>query len=238
MKTPLILAAGLIILLVGIYFLHTYGGSSLISLAVKYSTLTIEKLGYPGIFLLMVLESALVPIPSEVVMTFAGFLAWSGKMDLLLVVGSGTLGNLVGSYLLYRLGEGPGLSAVEKYGKYFLIEEEDILNAQALFQRYGGLIILTGRMLPAVRTVISLPAGMARMDVWKFLVLTLVGSIPWNAMLAYLGWVLGENWVIIENYTRVLDYAAAVLLVLAIAWFYTYKSRRKAQRLNGSAKSF
>jgi membrane protein DedA with SNARE-associated domain len=171
----------------------------------------------------MALESALVPIPSEVVMPFAGFLAWNGKLDFFIVVACGTVGNIVGSVALYVLGSGPGLSLVKKYGKYLLIDEADIERAHTLFLKYGGLIVFAGRMMPAVRTVISLPAGIAKMDIRKFVAFTFVGSVPWNLFLAYLGWLLGENWAIIERYTKILDYVAVSILILLVVGYIAYK---------------
>ena len=200
---------------------------SLLEVIVNYSTQLVEKVGYPGIFILMTLESALFPIPSEIVMPFAGFLSWSGKLDLLLVVVSGTLGNLLGSYLLYRLGEGPGLHFVQKYGKYLLVEEAEIMKSLELFSKYGSLIIFIGRMLPAVRTVISLPAGMSKMNLGKFLLFTLLGSIPWNFALTYLGWILAENWIIIERYAKILDYAVLLIVIVMVSLYYFYKSKSK-----------
>ncbi len=225
---PLLLSLAVIVA-GSVYIIHTLHGNSLLEIIVLYSAAIIEKIGYLGIFILMTLESALVPIPSEIVMPFAGFLVWSGKMDLTLVVLSGTLGNLVGSFILYKLGEGPGLKFIEKYGKYFMIGEPEVAQAQQLFSRYGSLIIFTGRMLPAVRTVISLPAGISRMNLPKFLAYTFLGSVPWNLALTYVGLVLGEHWVVIEKYARVLDYVVIVLAIIAVLAFYIYKTRNRKE---------
>ncbi|MEM0178380.1 MAG: DedA family protein [Fervidicoccaceae archaeon] len=192
---------------------------------VNYSTELILRIGYIGIFILMTLESALIPIPSEVVMTFSGFLVWRGQLNLVLVILAGTLGNLLGAFILYKIGSGPGLSFVEKYGKYFLISEKEIERARNLFIRYGNMIVFSGRMMPAVRTVVSLPAGIAKMKILPFLLLTLVGSIPWNAILTYLGYLLGENWIIVENYARTIDYAAIIIIILLIAGYFIYIKR-------------
>lgn len=210
-----------------IYFLQIRTGSSLIAAVVNFSLDAVEKIGYLGIFITMSLESTLVPIPSEVVMTFAGFLSWTGKMDMYLAITAGTLGNLVGSFILYKIGNGPGFVLLEKYGKYLLIDKKDIMQAQDLFSKYGKVIVLIGRMLPAVRTVISLPAGIAKMSLREFLLFTLIGSIPWNSILVYLGWLLGENWIIIEEYARILDYVVIFAIILLVGAYIIYKEKNK-----------
>jgi len=218
-----LLAIATLLVVLGIFLLQSSSGLSLIEVVVNYATWIVYDIGYVGILVTMALESALVPIPSEVVMPFAGFLAWNGKLDFFIVVACGTVGNIVGSVALYVLGSGPGLSLVKKYGKYLLIDEADIERAHTLFLKYGGLIVFAGRMMPAVRTVISLPAGIAKMDIRKFVAFTFVGSVPWNLFLAYLGWLLGENWAIIERYTKILDYVAVSILILLVVGYIAYK---------------
>lgn len=213
-----------------IYVLQIRTGSSVTERVVSYSLELIEKIGYVGIFVLMTLESALIPIPSEIVMTFSGFLASSGKMNLTLAVVAGTLGNLAGSIILYKIGSGPGLSLLSKYGKYILVSSSDIERANRLFSRYGAAIVLAGRMLPAVRTVISLPAGIAKMNELKFVLYTLLGSVPWNFMLAYTGYLLGENWSIVERYARTIDYIAVLAIILLVLIYIFYKRRSEGER--------
>jgi len=198
-------------------------GGSIIEKLVNSATMLVQDVSYFGIFITMALESALVPIPSEVVMPFAGFLSWEGKMNLLFAIAMGTAGNLAGSLALYALGSGPGFSIIKKYGRYLLIDDRDIERAQNLFFKYGGPIVFAGRMMPAIRTVISLPAGIAKMNLWKFTAFTLLGSLPWNALLAYLGWLLGENWSLIEKYAKFLDYISVSALILLIAGYIIYK---------------
>jgi membrane protein DedA with SNARE-associated domain len=218
-----LLATAILLGISGVFLLQRSSGASLIEVIVNYATELVHDVGYVGILVTMALESALVPIPSEVVMPFAGFLAWNGKLDLFLAVTCGTVGNLVGSVALYALGSGPGLSLVKKYGKYLLIDEGDMERAHALFWKYGGLIVFVGRMMPVVRTVISLPAGVAKMDIRKFMAYTFIGSVPWNMLLAYLGWLLGESWAAIERYAKILDYIAVIILVLLITSYIMYK---------------
>jgi len=218
-----LLATAVLLGILQVFLLQRGSGTSLIEMTMNYATEVVHNIGYAGILVTMALESALVPIPSEVVMPLAGFLAWSGKLDLFLVIICGTVGNLLGSVALYVLGRGPGFSLVKKYGRYLFIDEGDIKKACVLFWKYGGLIVFVGRMMPAIRTVISLPAGIANMDIRKFITYTFIGSVPWNVFLAYLGWLLGENWAMIEKYTRMLDYAIVTIMILLIASYIIYK---------------
>ncbi len=180
----------------------------------------VEKIGYLGVFVLMTLESALIPIPSEAVMPFAGFLASQGKMDLWVATLMGTLGNLLGSVLTYYLGAKYGREFLLRYGKYLLISKHHVTYIENLFSKHGSLIILAGRMMPAVRTVISFPAGVARMNFYIFALLTFLGSIPWNLALTYVGLILGENWAIVEEYMIYVDIVVVIALIICIAIFY------------------
>jgi len=180
----------------------------------------ISKLGLPGVFFLMTLESALIPIPSEVVMVFAGFLVWRREMGFLEAVLAGTLGNYVGSVIVYFLGRGYGFSFLYRYGRYFFISREHLEKTEIFFQEKGKLAVFVGRMLPAVRTFISLPAGIARMSFGEFSIYTVLGSIPWNMALTYLGIVLGENWCLVVKYSSLVDLVAVVLLIAILVYFY------------------
>ncbi|MEM0234412.1 DedA family protein [Thermofilum sp.] len=188
----------------------------------------ISKLGLPGIFFLMTLESALIPIPSEAIMVFAGFLVSKGEINFLDAVLAGTMGNYVGSAILYFLGKKYGAPMLLRYGKYIFISKKHIEEAEKFFQKNGKLAVFTGRMLPAVRTVISLPAGIAKMDFKTFTVYTILGSIPWNMTLTYLGIVLGQNWHLILQYSTLIDSAAIIALIVLIAYFYLSAKQRKS----------
>src|SRR3989344_7000408 len=196
----------------------------------------ISGLGYGGIFILMALESALIPIPSEIIMPFSGFLVWEEKFSFLAVVWWGTFGNLIGSIIAYWLGYYGGRPLIEKYGKFILISRHELDFADKWFQKYGGISILFSRMLPAVRTFISLPAGIARMPFGKFCLYTFLGSLPWSFALTYAGIVSGGNWRILEPYFRKFDWAIGILGVLFIGWFIYYKVRnnKKYETLNRS----
>ena len=184
----------------------------------------IEKIGYLGVFILMTLESALIPIPSEIVMPFSGFLVAEGKMDFLFALLAGTLGNLTGSLIAYLLGYFIGIEPVKKVGKYLLIREEHLENAEKLVEKYRIYASFIGRLLPAVRTIISLPLGMVKTELKPFLVLTFTGSLIWNIVLLYLGVILRENWIIIEHYGFYLDIIAVLVVVLLLV--YVFRSRK------------
>lgn len=187
----------------------------------------ISNSGYGGIFVLMALESALIPIPSEIIMPFSGFLVFEEKFSMLWVVLWGTIGNLVGSIAAYILGYYGGRPLIEKYGKYILISHHELEWADRWFQKYGSISIFFSRLLPAVRTFISLPAGVAKMPFWKFCVYTFLGSLPWSFVLTYAGIIMGENWKGLEIYFRKFDWAIAVLGVIALGFFIWHKIRTK-----------
>jgi len=184
---------------------------------------TISSWGYVGVFILMALESALMPIPSEIIMPFSGYLAFLGKFSLWQVVWWGTIGNLIGSVAAYFIGVYGGRPLVEKYGKYILISGDDLDLAEKWFKKYGVASIFFSRLLPVVRTFISLPAGIARMPFLKFCLYTFLGSLPWSFALTYAGVVSGGNWHILGPYFRKFDWAIGILTLLALSWFVYYK---------------
>ena len=185
----------------------------------------IAKYGYAAIFLLMVLESACVPIPSEVTMLFGGalvsapFLAPEHQLDLVAVALVGAGANLVGSWLAYWAGYAGGRPLVDRWGRYLLLRPHEIDRAHAWFDRYGQEAVFFGRLLPVVRTFISLPAGVARMNVWKFSLYTVLGCLPWTFGLAFLGYKLGERWDEVEQFLRPVSWLVAALVVTAVGWW-------------------
>ena len=189
---------------------------AVISGAVLY---VIEALGYWGIFLLSVLESANIPVPSEVILPFSGFLASRGVFDFWTVVFLGGFGNLVGSLVSYYLAYYYGRKPVVFLSKYLLLREEDLEKAETWFKRFGILSVFIARFVPVIRTFISFPAGMFKVNIWKFTLLTFVGSFLWSAVLTWLGFVLGENWETLGGYFRQFDYAIAILFILIAAWW-------------------
>ena len=197
---------------------------------VEFITSFIAHLGYSGIFSLMILESALIPIPSEIIMPFSGFLSSTSRLDPILVTVSGSLGNLVGSVLTYYLGIKAGRKFILKYGKYILLKKEHLEITENLFERYGDRISFVGRLLPGIRTYVSLPAGIGKTSFTRFVIYTFAGSIVWNSMLTYIGMSLGTNWKNIDKYSIYLD-IASVLLVAAFVMWFIYNTRRKSNAI-------
>lgn len=179
-------------------------------------------MGYPGIFLVMFLECVFPPIPSEVIMPLAGFLVEQGEFSFWLVILSGTLGSLAGALLLYALGvwadEAILRRWVRKYGKWIQVTEKDIDRSMHWFDRFGQPVIFFGRMIPIVRSLISIPAGMDHMSMGKFLTFTTIGSVLWNLLLTYGGMLLGENWPKIIDWLDIYqNIVLGILVILALA---------------------
>ncbi|MFL6382233.1 MAG: DedA family protein [Nitrososphaeraceae archaeon] len=195
----------------------------------------IAQLGYTGIFFLMILESALIPIPSEIIMPFSGFLSSTGRLDPLLVTLSGSLGNLVGSVLTYYLGIKAGRKFILKYGRYIFFKKEHLESTENLFERYGDRISFAGRLLPGIRTYVSLPAGIGKTNFTKFVAYTFAGSLIWNSMLTYVGMNLGSNWKNIDKYSVYLDIAALLAVAVFVIWF-VYKTKRKSKAITKERK--
>lgn len=193
-------------------------------------TSQIASIGYPMIFALMTLESALIPLPSEITMPFAGFLVGQRLLDFKLVVFLGALGNLLGSLLAYWLGIWGQKKYVRKivanYGKYLLITVDEVDLAEKWFYRHGEIIAFFSRLLPVIRTFISLPAGFAQMDVLKFSVFTFFGSLIWTTFLTYLGVILGENWSILGAYFHKFDFLIVAGGLLLVALYLGYKIKK------------
>jgi membrane protein DedA with SNARE-associated domain len=187
--------------------------------------------GYPSIFITMTLESALIPIPSEIVMPFAGYLVFINKLDFVLAGLTACIANLAGSIIAYFIGVYGGRPLVLKYGKYVLLSEQHIVSTEKFFSKHGEKAILIGRCLPGVRTVISLPAGFGKMDFKKFILFTFVGSLPWNYALTLAGYLLGENWEYMLNIAHYIDYVIiAVLIALIIYFIVWYVRKRRSSR--------
>ena len=198
-----------------------------------------DALGWPGVVFLMAVESAAIPFPSELIMPLAGWLLIEAKGGSPWLVGLagfyGALGNLLGSWVAYWISWKGGRPLLLKYGKYVLITREEIDRADAWFDKYGDWIVFFSRLLPVVRTFISIPAGIARMNFWKFSIFTFVGSFPWSLGLAYGGFLLGENWEDLRSVMRPFDIPILVIFVAAVAWFvYRRVKAIRAQRTETS----
>lgn len=180
---------------------------------------TISRFGYMGIFLLMAIESACIPLPSEIVMPFSGYLAFTGALGLWQAALAGALGCVLGSMIAYYAGSLGGRPLLEKYGRYVLVSMRDLNTAQRWFQRYGDIIIFLGRLLPVIRTFIALPAGIARMPVWRFIIYTFAGSYLWCLGLAWIGLKLGQHWDTLGTYFHRFDTVIGVLLMAGAFWY-------------------
>lgn len=194
----------------------------LLTLLAGWIIAVISSLGYGGIVLLMGIESACIPLPSEVIMPFSGYLAFKGEMVLWGVALAGAVGCVLGSIPAYYLGAYGGRPLVEKYGKYVLISHHDLHLADSWFEKHGEIIIFIGRLLPAVRTFIAFPAGIARMNMLRFIAYTFAGSLIWCWVLAYAGMKMGENWESLKVYFH--DFHI-VLTVAAVAFAIWYVQR-------------
>jgi membrane protein DedA with SNARE-associated domain len=195
---------------------------------------TVGDWGYLAVFVLMTLESACIPIPSEVTMPVGGLLAAEGTLNLVAVGLLGAFANLVGSWIAYATGAAGGRPFVLRWGRYVRLHERDLDRAHTWFERYGDKAVFWSRLLPVVRTFISLPAGMARMELKRFSVYSFLGSVPWSFGLSYGGYVLGRNWEKLAKYVELGAYAIVALLVAgALYLLLRARRRRKAAAQTG-----
>lgn len=179
----------------------------------------ISSAGYAGIVLLMAIESACIPLPSEIIMPFSGYLVFRGEFSLVWVALAGAFGCVAGSVPAYYFGLYGGRPIVERYGKYVLVSHHDLDVADRWFARYGDWVIFFGRLLPVVRTFISFPAGVARMDLFRFILYTFAGSFPWCLGLAYIGMKLGQNWDTLGVYFHKFDVVIGILIGAGIVYY-------------------
>jgi membrane protein DedA with SNARE-associated domain len=193
---------------------------------VNFAVNVIDKLGLPGIFALMTAESACIPIPSEGTMLFAGFNVADGHWSLFEVTAVGVVANVVGSWIAYAIGWFGRVDLLERHGAKLHIKPSHIAWADRWFERYGDATVLFSRMLPIVRTFISLPAGVARMPFWRFTLFTAAGCIPWVFLLAFAGKQAGDNWSQWKDSLHYVDYAVVALIVAGVAWLVLRRVRR------------
>ena len=191
----------------------------------------IASWGYVAVAVLMAAENACIPIPSELILGFAGYLVFAGHMSFEGALAAGMVGGLLGSIFAYEVGARGGRAFVEKYGKYFLIKKSHVDIAQHWFDRYGLKAVFFSRMLPVVRTFISLPAGFARIDTKRFFVYTIAGSLPWTVAILYAGMVLGESWTLLMEYGHEASIIFVVLSLIVIAVLYIRWRKKKKRRL-------
>jgi membrane protein DedA with SNARE-associated domain len=193
--------------------------TDLIAILAQIVIYIISHTGYGGIFLLMLVESCGIPMPSEVIMPFSGFLVASGQLNFWFVAIIGALGNLAGSWLAYWIGAKGGRPLIEKYGKYILISRHDLDLADKWFSKYGDWTVFFGRLLPVIRTYISFPAGIAKMDFFKFSLYTFLGALPWCFLFTWLGVKMGAHWDAIQKTLHNFDMLMLILVIAAIVWY-------------------
>jgi membrane protein DedA with SNARE-associated domain len=196
---------------------------------VRFATNVVGDLGLAGVFVLMLLESACIPIPSEATMLFAGFNVSEGHYSLLVVTLVGSVANLVGSWVAYGVGWYGRVDILEKHGRRLHIKPSHLAMADRWFERHGDATVFFTRMLPIVRTFISLPAGVARMPFWRFTVLTFLGCLPWVFALAFIGQQVGANWEDWKDSLHYVDYAVAAAIVVGVA-LLILRNRRDRKR--------
>jgi len=198
----------------------------------------VETMGYPGLFILITLESTLVPVPSTLVMPFAGYLAGVGIFSLPVVLVINSTAALLGSGVSYWIGATGGKPFLEKYGKWFLVRPQDLVKTEAAFAKHGKWVILIGRFIPVVRHIISVPAGIARMPLRPFFLQTFIGSTLWGGFLILLGYYLGENWQAVAAQIKRFDLVIGVGVVVAILTLGTlFVVRRRRERKNNPDQS-
>lgn len=183
---------------------------------------TISALGYAGVILLMAIESACIPLPSEIIMPFAGYLVYLGRFNLWAVGIAGAVGCVLGSLVAYGIGSYGGRPFIEKYGRYLLISRQDLDLADRWFARYGEIIVFASRLLPVVRTFIAFPAGVARMNLTRFVIYTFAGSLPWCLGLAYVGQLLGEQWDkndTLKSWFHRFDFVIGIIGLIFVVWW-------------------
>jgi len=197
--------------------------SSLFGDLAGWVTDVIERLGYLGVAVLVALENVFPPIPSEVILPLSGFLAGQGRFWLPAVVLAATVGSVVGALILYAVGHLFGEARirrlVRRYGKWLGVAEKDVDRANAWFDRYGPAVVFFGRLVPIIRSLVSIPAGVRRMALGPFLLYTAVGSGLWNLILIGAGWLLGDNWEAAGPYVEVFQYLVLAVAVVAVLWF-------------------
>jgi membrane protein DedA with SNARE-associated domain len=192
---------------------------------VDFAVGVVRDLGLPGVFVLMFFESACIPIPSEATMLFAGFNVSNGEYPLIAATLVGSLANLCGSWLAYAIGYYGRVDILEKHGRKLHIKPSQLASADRWFERHGDATVFFTRMMPLIRTFISLPAGVARMPFWRFSVLTFLGCLPWVFALAFIGQQVGDRWESWKDSLHYVDYAVVILVVAGIAYLVVRRRR-------------
>lgn len=202
----------------------------LIDSIIRWVTTVIETGSYPGLVFVTILENVFPPIPSEAILPFAGFLSATGKFNIWLVIFSGTLGSVIGALILYAFGyygnEKIVRACVKKYGRFMLLKEEDLDGAEMFFKKHGLPAVFSARLIPIFRSIVSIPAGLAKMPLLEFITLTAIGTSLWCGVLAFLGRFLGENWKLVGAVVK--KYEQLVLVLATFLLIYLFYRRVKS----------
>ena len=200
----------------------------------SWVTDVVESFGYVGVAFMTALENLIPPIPSEIVLPLAGFLVGQGRFSFVPVVVAATIGSVVGALILYAVGAWLGEQRLRalfrRFGRFVLMDESDLDKSREWFQRHGTKAVLFGRLVPGIRSLISIPAGLVGMSLWQFVLYTSIGSAVWNATLVGFGWALGNQWERVEDYTSFLQYIVIVLVAVAGIWFVWSRRERVLRR--------
>jgi len=196
---------------------------------IEHITGLISSAGYTGIGILMALESMVAPVPSEAVMPFAGFLWYEGRFNFVLIAVASTIGSIIGSLISYYMGYYGGRPFVTRFGKYLLLRMHDLELTERFFQKHGEKTIFISRFIPVVRHLISIPAGVGRMNLVKFSIYTIIGAALWNSFLTWLGYTLGSNWEVIRKYSEIIDILIVILIIAAIIFLFYRKRARRSE---------
>lgn len=200
---------------------------------IEYATKIIETTGYFGVMFLMIFESMIAPVPSEAVMPFAGFLISEGKFTWAGVAISSTIGSIIGSVVSYYLGLIGGKPLVRKFGKYLLLDEHHLEITEKFFEKHGEKAVFISRFVPVVRHFISIPAGIGKMNITKFLIYTSIGACAWNMILTYIGFLMKNNWDKLHHYNKYADIVIVLGALVAIIWFVkTSLDKKKSKTVN------
>ncbi len=194
----------------------------------SFATHLIDTTGHLGVFILMTMESMVIPIPSEAVMPFAGFLIYEGKFTFLQVIAVSTFGSIVGSLISYYAGFYGGMPFVKKFGRFVLLDIKELEAAETFFRKHGEITIFICRFIPVVRHLISIPAGTGKMNVVRFAIFTIIGAGIWNSFLAYIGFVLKKNWAEVMKYSHIIDIVVVMFLVGLVGLYIYRHVKRKA----------
>ena len=192
----------------------------------------IDGWGYYAVAILMALENACIPIPSELILGFAGYMIYAGRMTFTMAMVAGMVGGMAGSYFAYYVGHYGGRPFVDRYGKYFFVKKSHVDIAQEWFDKYGIKAVFFSRMLPVVRTFISLPAGFAHVDMKKFFFYAFIGSLPWTALILFIGMMLGEGWKVMMEVGHEISLAVAAAIVIICIVLYVQYKRKKKKRVH------